>query len=331
MSEANYQQIRINRAIMIAIAIVMFVVGLVAGGGDKIFAGGSHNQDDKCYEDVITYKDIIEKEVSGIIIPGGEGFDWVDWPGAGSLIDDGRSRSGNHNSILKTVRGDDGVKYTYKTKKFRYVVVGQHEIINQEEVPCPPPSTTTTEPPETTIPPTTVAPTTTAPATTSTVPDTTVPDTTVPVTTIPETTTPETTVPETTIPETSSTVPVTEPPLPPTTDAPPTTEEDPVTEPECTGICGPATVVTDPEPECTGICGPATVETDPPVVTEVPEVPQTPATPVVAETPETPEVPATLDPVLPATGSPAQNISLVAAFVLLAGIMFFGLAAAARR
>jgi LPXTG-motif cell wall-anchored protein len=106
--------------------------------------------------------DIIEKETRTL---GRDGWtEWTDWPGAGSVTDDGRNRGpAAHNNVKP---GKDGYR------EYRYVVVGFIDATRPVE--CPP---------ETTVPPTTTPPT---------VPETTVPpvDTTVPVTVPPTVTEP---------------------------------------------------------------------------------------------------------------------------------------------
>lgn len=263
----------------------------------------NYDQDDVCYEDVIITTDIIEKEVRGVITPGDAEFGWVDWPGAGPLIDDGRARSGGHNGVYKRETNNDGIRFVWRTTHYRYVVVGQEETIQRDEYPCPTTTTSTTTPSTTS---TTVVPSTTVPETTTTVATTTtVPETTSTVaTTVPPTTSPATTAVATTIPETTT--------VPPTSSTPTTvtpTTVIPTTEVE----------VPDTDPPCVGICGPATVATTIPVVTIDTPADTTPLEPAV-RFPNTTQPPVDpLDVELPATGSTIDALMNFAIAALIIG------------
>lgn len=164
----------------IIIGVLAAAVALtVFGSGTPASATNDTSDEEVCYETVNVYGDIIEKEVKGNIQTRDRGdwkntgtFDWIDWPEAGPVNDDGRSRGpGGHSDTFDQTGSGNGSTRKQSTQ-YRYVVVGQFvKGTKQVEVPCP------------TVP--------------TTIPETTVPETTVPETTIPETTVPETTVPVT--------------------------------------------------------------------------------------------------------------------------------------
>lgn len=75
----------------------------------------------------VRYGDVIEKQVKGKVQTfnglwwyDSGSFDWIDWPGAGPVNDDGRARSGSHDSYF-----DQSGNTRKRSTHYRYVVVGQ--------------------------------------------------------------------------------------------------------------------------------------------------------------------------------------------------------------